>query len=153
MVFLSPPWGGPAYAQQPAFDPYRQLADACGGHGLPEILRASNRILRDPLPTELSAPEAPPEAGGLQEMPSGEAARGIAVFLPRNTDLRLLAAACREVFPWAAIEQATGPGILSVEVERNYLNGNLKAITVYIGRFPPARDAAEHAAALMASSQ
>lgn len=51
--------------------------------------------------------------------PSAEAALGIMVFLPRNTDLAQLSAAL--------------PGDALCEVERVVLNGFLKAITVYIG--------------------
>jgi|TARA_B100001758_G_C18385492_1_gene599832 trimethylguanosine synthase len=53
----------------------------------------------------------------------------VAFFLPRNTDLRPLLAMslCTSV--------ATGDdAVLSFEVEKNYVNGKFKAITIYFGK-------------------
>lgn len=57
MVFYSPPWGGPEYAQQPTFD----VLDLAGqGYGLPQLLDLAFNTVR---------------------------ASGVIAFLPRNCDL------------------------------------------------------------------
>ena len=65
MVFLSPPWGGPAYSQSGTFD-VRQELDSLG-KTLSQLVHTARSALREP------------------------ASEAVACFLPRNTDLQALA--------------------------------------------------------------
>ena len=64
MVFLSPPWGGPAYSQSGTFD-VRQEIDSLE-QNLSQLLHTASSALREPV------------------------SRAVACFLPRNTDLQAL---------------------------------------------------------------
>ena len=90
-VFLSPPWGGPAYKHSGMFDVSQGLGET--GHNLNQMMAAAAKALRDP------------------------ATQRVACFLPRNTGLRALGSCLPE----------------AAEVERNVLNGFVKAITIYTG--------------------
>lgn len=90
-VFLSPPWGGPAYKHSGIFDVSEGLGETA--HNLSQMMAAAAKALRDP------------------------ASQRVACFLPRNTGLRALGSS----LPGAA------------EMERNVLNGFVKAITIYTG--------------------
>ncbi|KAI3465346.1 hypothetical protein Pfo_022009 [Paulownia fortunei] len=86
-VFMSPPWGGPAYSKVKKFDINTMLQPHDGQF----LFNAGKGI----------APK-------------------IVMFLPRNVDINQLAELCLSATPpW------------SLEVERNFLNGRLKAITAY----------------------
>ena len=92
IVFLSPPWGGPAYSKSGLFDVSQNIGSL--GKTLCELLDSASAALRQP---ERS---------------------NIACFLPRNTDLLALSDTVQ-------LEQCV--------VERNVLNGHLKAVTAYYG--------------------
>ena len=64
VVFLSPPWGGPAYSQSGTFD-VRQEIDSLG-QNLSELVQTASCALREP------------------------ASKAVACFLPRNSDLQAL---------------------------------------------------------------
>ncbi|EYU25431.1 hypothetical protein ABFS82_03G043100 [Erythranthe guttata] len=86
-VFMSPPWGGPAYSKVKKFDINTMLKPHDGQF----LFDAGKKI-----------------------------ARKIVMFLPRNVDIDQLAELSLSATPpW------------SLEVERNYLNGRLKAVTAY----------------------
>ena len=82
-VFMSPPWGGPAYLQKgPTFDVARNF----GGMpvGLSGLIAAAGSALRP----------APTTAEGCTK-------RGtVALFLPRNSNLQQIAAAVPEGAQW-----------------------------------------------------
>ncbi|ORX46121.1 S-adenosyl-L-methionine-dependent methyltransferase [Hesseltinella vesiculosa] len=85
IVFLSPPWGGPAYLHEDMYD----LKTMMPGNGK-KIFKLAQQITRN-----------------------------VIMFMPRNTDPNQLAL-------------LAGKG-QCCEIERNYLAGNLKALTVYYG--------------------
>ena len=64
MVFLSPPWGGPAYSKSGLFDVSQEIGSL--QQNLRQLLHTAASALKDP------------------------DSRRIACFLPRNTDLNLL---------------------------------------------------------------
>lgn len=70
MVFLSPPWGGPAYSQSGVFD-VRQELDSLK-QNLSQLVRTASCALREP------------------------ASMAVACFLPRNTDLQALGETLRQ---------------------------------------------------------
>lgn len=92
IVFLSPPWGGPAYSKSGLFDVSQNIGSL--GQTLCELLESASAALRQP---ERS---------------------NIACFLPRNTDLLALSDTVQ---------------LKHCVVERNVLNGHLKAVTAYYG--------------------
>ena len=101
-VFMSPPWGGPEYKRRERFDvaDMRLRAGAAAGEGShadPDIVRL----------LELSFAACPVGC--------------VAVYLPRNTDMRSLRRVCARLRCRA-------------HVERNWLGVKLKAITVYFRR-------------------
>ncbi|PSC71206.1 trimethylguanosine synthase [Micractinium conductrix] len=103
VVFYSPPWGGPEYAQQPVYDV--QLMGG-QGFGLKKLLDLAFGTM---------------------------GARGAIAFLPRNCDLRQLAATLPE-------------GHTYCEVEREMVNNVCKGLTIYYGelaRKPEQLQAAE----------
>lgn len=131
VVFLSPPWGGPEYQLQAVYDLELDLAMACGGRAFADLLRYALSLLRPAAPCEdeegAMVLSTPCEANEPAPAPA-PTARGIVVFLPKNTHLAQLARIC----------QSAVPGLLQqrpVEVERSVLNGRLKGITVYLGAF------------------
>ncbi|CAK7347535.1 unnamed protein product [Dovyalis caffra] len=86
-VFLSPPWGGPAYSKVKTYDIKTMLK---------------------------------PRDGYVLFNTAKQIGRKIIMFLPRNVDLNQLAELCFSSSPpW------------SLEVEKNFMNGKLKAITAY----------------------
>lgn len=86
-VFLSPPWGGPAYSKVKDFD-IRTMLKPYDGYKLFNVAK--------------------------------QIASRIVMFLPRNVNLNQLAEVSLSANPpW------------SLEVEQNFLNGRLKAITAY----------------------
>ncbi|KAG5230890.1 trimethylguanosine synthase [Salix suchowensis] len=86
-VFLSPPWGGPAYSKVTTYDIKTMLK---------------------------------PRDGYFLFNTAKQIGRRIIMFLPRNIDLNQLAELCLTSNPpW------------SLEVEKNFMNGKLKAITAY----------------------
>lgn len=104
VLFMSPPWGGPKYLDQPT--PYRldQIQVACGGVGAGGVGEGA---------------VAAPAVGGRELFARVLAVcPNVAVLLPRNVDLRELA------------EVADGRPL---EVEENVLNYKLKTITAYFG--------------------
>ena len=92
IVFLSPPWGGPAYSKSGLFD----VSQSIGGLGqnLGQLLQTASAALKQ------------------------SASQNIACFLPRNTDLLALSDTVQ---------------LQECIVERNVLNGHLKAVTAYYG--------------------
>lgn len=110
-IFVSPPWGGPMYGLCDTFDVLDSMID--GQRSIRELLDvcmeavertwASARGVRQSLAAEADRP-----ASG----------RGVvSLFLPRNTDLLQLASIVPEGALW--------------NVERNFVNGKLKGITLY----------------------
>lgn len=91
-MFLSPPWGGPAYSKSGLFDASQSIGSL--GQNLSQLMKTASTALRQP-----------------------ESQR-IACFLPRNTSL-------------LALSDTTH--VQEGVVERNVLNGHLKAVTVYYG--------------------
>ncbi len=89
VIFMSPPWGGPEYMNQPTYslDDIRLVGNVQGKELLARVLAVCPNV---------------------------------AVLLPRNVDLRELAAAA---------------GGRPCEVEENVLNYKLKTITVYYGGY------------------
>lgn len=69
-VFLSPPWGGPAYSQSGVFD-VRQELDGLQ-QNLSQLVRTASCALREPT------------------------SQAVACFLPRNTDLQALGETVQE---------------------------------------------------------
>ena len=63
-VFLSPPWGGPAYSQSGVFDVQQEMDGL--KQNLSQLVQTASYALREP------------------------ASRAVACFLPRNTDLQSL---------------------------------------------------------------
>ncbi|KAL8513874.1 hypothetical protein ACS0TY_013116 [Phlomoides rotata] len=89
-VFMSPPWGGPAYSKVKKFDINTMLKPREGQF----LFDAGKRI-----------------------------ASKMVMFLPRNVDINQLAELSLSATPpW------------SLEVERNFLNGRLKAVTAYFSQ-------------------
>ena len=70
VVFLSPPWGGPAYSQSGVFD-VRQELDSLK-QNLSQLVRTAGCALKEP------------------------ASQAVACFLPRNTDLQALGETLQE---------------------------------------------------------
>ena len=64
MVFLSPPWGGPAYSKSGLFDVQQEIGSL--KHNLSQLVARASSALKDPV------------------------SREVACFLPRNTDLEAL---------------------------------------------------------------
>ncbi|XP_011029813.1 PREDICTED: uncharacterized protein LOC105129425 isoform X2 [Populus euphratica] len=86
-VFLSPPWGGPAYSKVKTYNIKTMLKPRDGYSLFNTAKQIGHRII---------------------------------MFLPRNVDLNQLAELCLTSNPpW------------SLEVEKNFMNGKLKAITAY----------------------
>ena len=106
-VFLSPPWGGPAYNLSAYFD-------------LEDI-----RLEETGVPAVACGPAAPPSDpfNGLKvfRMTRKNVSRNVMYYLPRNTLASQLTALC-------------DPGE-EVEVEENVLNRKVRAITAYYGAF------------------
>lgn len=101
MVFMSPPWGGPAYLQAGSTF---NLREPFGGLpvNLAGLIEAAASALRPP-----------------HRARRGQLRRGmLCIFLPRNSDLSHVAEAVPDGAKW--------------EVERNVLNGHLKAISLYV---------------------
>ena len=137
VVFLSPPWGGIRYLNQPAFSVSPTLGSM--GVSLAELLAAAHRMLipaagngvdssegisSEFLPGGPTLPnldsasgKAGSAAGVLQQRPASSRRRGVVAFLPKNADLRQLSQ--------LALEDTV------LEVERAVLDGFLKGITVY----------------------
>jgi trimethylguanosine synthase len=91
MIFLSPPWGGPTYIDEDAFDLQSVFISECC---ILDIILGALRITPN-----------------------------VAAFLPKNTNLvPLLSAMVRY-----------GQARKHFEVEKNYLNGKFKAVTIYFG--------------------
>ncbi|EPS59534.1 hypothetical protein M569_15271, partial [Genlisea aurea] len=86
-VFMSPPWGGPAYSKVEKFD-LKTMLKPHDGKSLFDI--------------------------------SKEIAAKVVMFLPRNVDVDQLAEISSRASPPRALE-----------VEKNFLNGRLKAVTAY----------------------
>jgi len=122
VVFLSPPWGGPNYINKNFFDLNIDMASACLGKNFRHMIQAANRSLRFPL-THLSKKKEFSSCNNF----------GIIVYLPKNINLDQLVKICLDEFPSLVNLR---PGI---EFELNQINGKLKAITVYLGRFQIAR--------------
>jgi hypothetical protein len=133
---MSPPWGGPQYIRDEVYDAAKSLAAFGGLRGLvtaalgavrAPALNASQHVT-DRLDVELSVPrvssgaasisaDAMAPAADISRQMAGHRTRGVAVFLPRQTDLQQLSAAA--------------PEGMTVEVERAVLDGFVKGITVY----------------------
>ena len=141
---MSPPWGGPQYIKDELYDADTSLASFGGLRGL---MAAAMSAVRTSKPSPVShvppaarlnvdagtsgvgpsAPsptaDVPPAAAGdsVADTPSTHALlqrRGLAMFLPRQTDLQQLSAAAPE-------------GTM-LEIERAVLDGFVKGITVYL---------------------
>ncbi|KAG1662507.1 hypothetical protein FOA52_000911 [Chlamydomonas sp. UWO 241] len=102
-IFCSPPWGGPTYQYCETFD---VLAPSIGGE----------RSVADLLAVCLSVVT---RTWGMQEAAAGgSGGRGVvALFLPRNTDL-------------VQLEALVPPGAVW-QLERSFVNGRLKGVTLY----------------------
>jgi trimethylguanosine synthase len=112
-VFMSPPWGGPDYAKVDVYD-IKTMLKPCDG------LVPSSRVVCLSFHSQMLT-----SSGwiffrySLFKLGTSIASR-VVMFLPRNIDQNQLADMCLSVDPpWA------------VEVEKNFLNGKLKAITAY----------------------
>ena len=70
MVFLSPPWGGPAYSQSGVFNVRQEIGSL--QQNLSQLVHTASSALREP------------------------ESREIACFLPRNTDLEALGETVRD---------------------------------------------------------
>ena len=93
VIFLSPPWGGPAYSQGDKFDVSKEIGSL--QQNMLQLLQTASTALKDP------------------------SSQAVACFLPRNTDLHVLSQTQKSQRPCC--------------VERNVLNGHLKAVTAYYG--------------------
>ena len=138
---MSPPWGGPQYIRDEVYDADKSLAAFGGLRGLvtaalgavrAPALKASQHVA-DRLDVELSVPRVSSGAASISadamapaadtleadisRQMAGHRTRGVAVFLPRQTDLQQLSAAA--------------PEGMTVKVERAVLDGFVKGITVY----------------------
>ena len=144
VVFMSPPWGGPHYIKDELYDADTSLAGFGGLRGLmeaalgairttkPAVIATAQLLLRLDITTTASSgcpAVAGIDAGSYAESENGQVPdavisdalplrRGIAMFLPRQTDLRQLSAAA--------------PEGTALEVERAVLDGFVKGITVYL---------------------
>mmetsp|Transcript_7108 Transcript_7108/g.20055 ORF Transcript_7108/g.20055 Transcript_7108/m.20055 type:complete len:555 (-) Transcript_7108:55-1719(-) len=128
VVFLSPPWGGPAYSQSQEFSVVSDVGGMglglaalveCAGNIIQRGDRNSN-ILQQQLPRQQQQQQLPPPC----QPPSS---RGVACFMPRNISLAEVSETAGAAFRGGEHED--------VEVERNMLNGKLKACTLYYGSF------------------
>ena len=142
---MSPPWGGPQYTKDELYDADTSLA---GFGGLRRLMRAALGAVHASQPSSepaaqrskgldmdvkssavsnfaaasITTDDAAAAAGDMTAVASrnnGMARRrGVAMFLPRQTDLRQLSAAA--------------PEGTTLEVERAVLDGFVKGITVYL---------------------
>ena len=113
-IFVSPPWGGPAYSHSETFDILTSSID--GQKSVKDLLDVCLRVVQRTWGQKRRSDEY---LGGKQGQGQGQG-RGtgvVALFLPRNTDLR-------------QVESLVPPSMVW-HVERNFVNGNLKGITVY----------------------
>ena len=144
MVFISPPWGGPQYIRDELYDADTSLAEFGGLRGLMAAALGALRTAK-PSPDAFAPASArlvvntPASAGshaegGTSFAPSADwedrqvadasisvalrQRQGIAMFLPRQTDLQQLSAAA--------------PEGMTLEIERAVLDGFVKGITVYL---------------------
>ena len=140
---MSPPWGGPQYIRDEVYDADKSLAAFGSLRGLvtaalgavrapasPASQHVAGRLHVGPFAPEISCdvasikPDAPTlpadtsQAGTARQTAEFRTrTRGVAMFLPRQTDLQQLSAAA--------------PEGVAVEVERAVLDGFVKGITVY----------------------
>jgi trimethylguanosine synthase len=113
VVFLSPPWGGPDYLDQ---SPVKQDAPS---NDEDEQTNYNLKNIR-PIPGD--------ELFHLTR----RITHNIAYFLPRNVDLDELSSLLKSN-PNAANEDAVSLEGEMIEVEEEYMNGKLKAVTCYFG--------------------
>ncbi|KAK9839910.1 hypothetical protein WJX74_000244 [Apatococcus lobatus] len=110
VVFLSPPWGGLAYRDKTCFHVQEEFGGL--GMGLSCLLTVATQAL--PTRTVYEDPTA-----ALQSKMQSKSSTGVvACFLPRHSSLPEIAQCI--------------PSSRSCIVERNYLNEQLKAITLYL---------------------
>lgn len=111
LVFMSPPWGGPSYLKHDTYtlDFIQLLGNGNGDdYSNTKNKRKSKSQKRNMV-----------DGFELYQLTHQHISTNIAYFLPRNTDIDQLAD--------LAGDSST------CEVEKNYLNGNLKTITAYFG--------------------
>ncbi|KAH7098883.1 S-adenosyl-L-methionine-dependent methyltransferase [Auriculariales sp. MPI-PUGE-AT-0066] len=111
VVFLSPPWGGPAYLTS---SPSKQQSQDAGGRYFENA--------KDPHP-EYSLATIQPVPGSELFALARSITPHVAFFLPRNTDPQ-------EV---ASLVANQPKGSNSVEVEEEWMGNKLKALTCYFG--------------------
>jgi hypothetical protein len=103
-AFFSPPWGGPEYSRQSTYDP-----EIMGGEEEFGLTRLLNAAFHD------------------------MGCSGAAVFLPRNTQLDQIITAASSALSASTNNGKTNNNDGRCEVEREVLNGRVKAVTVYYG--------------------
>ena len=111
-IFVSPPWGGPAYGLCDTFDVLASMID--GQRSIRELLDVCMEAVDRTWASARSLPRS--SSAGDDDRPAS--GRGVvSLFLPRNTDLQQLASIVPDGALW--------------NVERNFVNGKLKGITLY----------------------
>jgi trimethylguanosine synthase len=102
-IFASPPWGGPKYQFCETFDVLASMLD--GQRSIKELLVVCLETVSRSWAIN-------------RQSRDGQEGRGVvSLFLPRNTDLEQLASLVPDGTLW--------------NVERNFVNGKLKGITLY----------------------
>ena len=107
-IFVSPPWGGPAYSHSETFDVLTSSID--GQRSVKDLLDVCLLVVQRTWDQKKIS-----NAGAGTK--HGKGMGVVALFLPRNTDLR-------------QIESLVPPSMVW-HVERNFVNGKLKGITAY----------------------
>ena len=104
-IFVSPPWGGPNYSHSDTFDVLTSTID--GQKSVKDLLDVCLMVVQ----------RTSDQKRGRDGSEGVKGVGVVALFLPRNTDLR-------------QIESLVPPSMVW-NVERNFVNGKLKGITVY----------------------
>jgi trimethylguanosine synthase len=122
VVFLSPPWGGPSYLHGPTLD--------LGATAIPD----TELQYQDEEPYEYSLSNIQPLPGPELFQLSRQITPNIAFYLPRNANLKEIGAlADPPDGKGKGREDESGTELEMVEVEEEWMNGKLKALTCYFG--------------------
>ncbi|VVA92741.1 unnamed protein product [Arabis nemorensis] len=130
-VFLSPPWGGPDYLKASMYDMKTMLRPRDGYISRVSLFILWLRVLELLISFYakryvLTIPVWCRDALFKAAM---NIASTIIMFLPRNVDINQLAELALSTTPPWSLEASGNPQCF--QVEKNYLNGKLKAITAY----------------------
>jgi trimethylguanosine synthase len=123
VVFLSPPWGGPSYLQ--GLTTLESSTTATPG---------TDPLAQDNEPYEYSLSNIQPFPGPQLFQLSRQITPNIAFYLPRNANLEEIGA-LTDPLDGKGKGRKDGPGteLEMVEVEEEWMNGKLKALTCYFG--------------------